>query len=178
MEIVVGITGASGVVYAVELLKKLKDRGEKIHLIVSENGEKVLRKEVGLKKEDLKRFVYKIHRNEDLESPIASGQSSFEAVVIVPCSMKTLAGIANGYTQTLIERVVDVALKERRKVIVVPRETPLNLIHLRNMERIAEAGAIILPAMPAFYNKPSTLLDLVQFLTHKIERILYEEKGN
>ena len=180
--IVVGITGASGAVYAVRTVAWLLSRGCHVELVASEFGRRLLRDELGdtavfdgLIEYLAKRYGEGVragsltrHSNRDVGASIASGSSACEAMVIVPCSMKTLAGVAHGLSRTLIERSADVMLKERRSLVIVPRETPMSLPQLRNMVAAAEAGALILPAMPAFYQGPRTLDDLADFLAGKI----------
>ena len=176
------ITGASGAVYATRTLAALLEQGCHIELVVSDYGRRLLRDELG---EDAaiekmsayleskygastRRGGYTLHSNKDLGAKIASGSQDCEAMVVVPCSMKTLAGIAHGLSRNLVERAADVMLKERRPLIIVPRETPMSLPQLRNMALCAEAGAMIMPAMPAFYQMPKTLDDLADFMAGKI----------
>ncbi|TFG32263.1 UbiX family flavin prenyltransferase [Candidatus Thorarchaeota archaeon] len=164
----VGITGASGAIYGVRLIKALKNAGHEVHLVISRWGEETLKFETSESKTTLKNQVYKMYEENDLTAGPASGSFHLDAVIIIPCTMKTLAGIAHGYADNLIARAADCALKERRKLIVVPRESPLNLIHIRNMERITEAGAIIIPASPAFWHKPKTIDELVDSIVDRI----------
>jgi flavin prenyltransferase len=180
--IIIAITGASGAIYAVRTLAALLERGCNIELIVSEFGRRLLRDELGdaaaierltpylaaTYGEGIHSGTYTLHSNKDLGAKIASGSQDAEAMVIVPCSMKTLAGVAHGLSRNLVERAADVMLKERRTLIVVPRETPMSLPQLKNMVLCAEAGAMLLPAMPAFYQKPKTLEHLADFMTGKI----------
>jgi 4-hydroxy-3-polyprenylbenzoate decarboxylase len=168
MRVVVGITGASGVVYGVRLLEVLKTEGIETHLVLSNNAEKIAKHELGLTRRQIEGLANYAYRPEDLESPISSGSFLIDAVIIVPCSMKTLAAIANGYADNLISRSADCALKEGRPLILVIRETPLHIIHLRNLMTAAECGAIILPAIPAFYHKPKSVKDIVDFVVGKI----------
>ena len=171
---VVAITGASGVVYGVRLVRWFLHEGYEVHLVVSDPGQMVLREEMGIKVQDIatgcceqgKNFF--VYDNGDIEAPIASGSFRHQGMVICPCSMSTLAGVALGTSNNLIERAADVCLKEGFPLILVPRETPLNLNHLRNMVRAVEAGAKIIPAMPAFYHKPESIEDLVDFLVGKV----------
>jgi flavin prenyltransferase len=176
------ITGASGAVYATRTLAALLEHGCHIELVVSDYGRRLLRDELGEDAaiEKMSAYLeskygastrqgsYTLHSNKDLGAKIASGSQNCEAMVVVPCSMKTLAGIAHGLSRNLVERAADVMLKERRPLIIVPRETPMSLPQLRNMALCAEAGAMIMPAMPAFYQMPKTLDDLADFMAGKI----------
>jgi 4-hydroxy-3-polyprenylbenzoate decarboxylase len=167
MRLVVAITGASGIVYARKLLETLQRGKIETHLIVSENAEKIIKYE-GEKLEELKKlasYTYSVH---DLTAPITSGSFKTDGMIIVPCSMKTISDIAHGYSENLITRAADVTLKERRLLVVVPRETPLNVIHLENMLKLAQIGATVLPAMPAFYGKPKNIDDLANFVVGRI----------
>lgn len=180
--VAVGVTGASGAVYAVRTIAALLEQGCRVDLIVSDYGRRLLAEEVapdvrldGLLPYLAERYGERVHAgslvlhsHRDLGSALASGSHRSEAMVVVPCSMKTLAGIAHGLSQNLIERAADVMLKEKRRLIVVPRETPMSLPDLRNMVACAEAGAMVLPAMPAFYQKPQTIDDLAAFVAGKI----------
>lgn len=170
--IIVGITGASGVIYAVKLLEVLNKVGKETGLIVSEIGEKILKYELGLSVNDLKEKSDYYFEYKDLTAPINSGSFLFESMVIIPCTMKTLSAIAHGYTDNALTRAADVALKEKRKLILVPRETPLRLVHLENMLKICKEGGIILPAAPAFYHNPKTIDELINFIVGKILDIL------
>ncbi len=180
--VAVAITGASGAVYATRTLAALLSRGLHVELVVSEYGARLLHDELGLAKgvqgihpfllrkygEDAGRGTLSVHSNKDLGATLASGSHGCAGLVIVPCSMKTLAGVAHGLSRNLVERAADVMLKERRRLIIVPRETPMSLPQLKNMVLCAEAGATILPAMPAFYQLPKTLDDLADFMAGKI----------
>lgn len=167
MKVIVGITGASGVIYGVSLLDHLRKRVE-VSLIVSENAKKIIGYEVGKNAIEIKKLAKYAYENDDLFAPIASGSMKFDAMVIAPCSMSTLSKIAWGISDNLITRVASVCLKERRKLIIVPRETPLSTVHLENMMKLSAAGALILPAMPAFYPKPKNVDDVVNFVVGKI----------
>ena len=180
--LVLAITGASGAVYATRTMAALLEQGCHLELIVSEYGRRLLRDELGetaaIDKladylagrygQSVRNGTFATHSNKDLGAKIASGSQDCEAMVVVPCSMKTLAGIAHGLSRNLVERAADVMLKERRTLVVVPRETPMSLPQLRNMVLCAEAGAMILPAMPAFYQMPRTLDDIADFMAGKI----------
>ena len=180
--IAIGITGASGALYAVRTVAALLERGVQVELIVSDYGRRLLRDELGdqASVERLRDFLearygssvaageINLHSNRDLGATIASGSHGCSGMAIVPCSMKTLAAVAHGLSRNLIERAADVMLKERRRLVVVPRETPMSLPQLRNMVLCAEAGATLLPAMPAFYQMPKTIDDLADFMAGKI----------
>ncbi|RJS88648.1 aromatic acid decarboxylase [Candidatus Bathyarchaeota archaeon] len=168
MRVVVAITGASGVVYGRRLLEVLREKGVEVHLIISRAGRLVVREELGLEPESLERLASRAYDPEDLMAPLTSGSFKVDAVVVVPASMKTVAAIASGYSDNLITRAADVALKEGRTLILVPRETPLSALHLENLLRLSRMGVVILPAMPAFYHKPEKIGDLVDFIVGKI----------
>ncbi len=166
MKIVIGITGASGIVYATTLLKYLEV--EETHLILSKNAECLLEHELDLSVNDVIKLADYNYDNSDLSVSISSGTVKYDAIVIIPCSTSTLSKIASGVTDNLITRVADVCLKEHRKLILVPRETPLNTIHLQNMAKLSSLGVVILPAMPAFYTKPEKIEDMVNFIVGKV----------
>jgi 4-hydroxy-3-polyprenylbenzoate decarboxylase len=180
--IAVAITGASGAVYATRTIAALLTRGVHVELVVSDYGRRLLRDELGEAAtiENLLAYLsakygdavgagtMNVHSNRDLGATLASGSHRCSGMAIVPCSMKTLAGVAHGLSRSLIERAADVMLKERRRLVIVPRETPMSLPQLKNMVLCAEAGATILPAMPAFYQLPKTLDDLADFMAGKI----------
>lgn len=174
---VVGLSGGSGAAYALRLLEVLLEAGHEVQLIATSAGLRVLRYEAGIEIEpdELDSLVSPSLRarlvtcpNEAVESTPASGSAEIDGVVICPCSMGTLARVAHGFSSNLLERSADVALKERRTLVVVPRETPLSVVHLRNMLALAEAGAIVLPAMPGFYHVPRKIEDLVDFVVARI----------
>jgi flavin prenyltransferase len=181
-KIAFAITGASGALYAVKTLSELMARGVHVELVVSDFGRRLLRDELGdeatLEKlvpylsskygERVNAGALTVHSNRDLGATIASGSHNCSSMAIVPCSMKTLAGIAHGLSRNLVERAADVMLKEHRRLVIVPRETPMSLPSLKNMVLCAEAGAMVLPAMPAFYQQPKTLDDLADFMAGKI----------
>jgi len=180
--ITIAITGASGAIYATRTMAALLERGCHLELVISDYGRRLLRDELGdaAAVDKLTDFLvakygdgvtagtYTLYSNKDLGAKIASGSQGCEGMVVVPCSMKTLAGIAHGLSRNLVERAADVMLKERRTLIIVPRETPMSLPQLKNMTLCAEAGAMIMPAMPAFYQMPKTLDDLADFMAGKI----------
>ncbi|MBK8174586.1 MAG: UbiX family flavin prenyltransferase [Rhodospirillales bacterium] len=161
LPLVVGISGATGVVYAVGLLRALRRLGRPTHLIISEMAARTIAIETDLALDDVRGLADVVHSNKDLGAAVASGSFRTAGMVIVPCSVKTLSGIANGYSANLLIRAADVTLKERRPLVIVFRETPLHAGHLRLMLQASEAGAIILPPMPAFYHRPKTLDDIV-----------------
>jgi len=180
--VALAITGASGAIYAVRTLAALLARGLHAEVIVSDYGRRLLRDELGEEAAVERLLPYlaakygeqvhagslTLHSNRDLGATIASGSHGCSGLAIVPCSMKTLAGVAHGLSRNLVERAADVMLKERRRLVIVPRETPMSLPQLRNMVLCAEAGAMILPAMPAFYQQPKTLDDIADFMAGKI----------
>ena len=166
--IIVAITGASGVIYGVRLLKILDEIGEETTLLVTDPAEIILEHEMGITKNELDKLVNRNFNPKDLTTDINSGSCLFESMVIVPCTMKTAAAIANGYASNAITRAADVALKEKRNLIVVPRETPLRPVHLENLLKISREGGTILPAMPAFYHQPDKIENLVDFVVGKI----------
>lgn len=168
MKVVVGITGASGIIYGVRLLEVLRNKKIETYLILSKNAEAIAQHEMNMARNKIEALADHAYSPDALTAPIASGSCPVDAVVVVPCSMKTLASIANGYANNLLCRAADCALKEGSKLILVIRETPLNVIHLKNLVKAAEGGAIILPAMPAFYHKPKSVNDLVNFIVGKI----------
>lgn len=167
-KIIIAITGASGALYAKHLFDSLYKNGMELHLIISENARGILKDETGIGDGYFKKKNVTIYENSNLNVKIASGSFKFDAMVVIPASMGTLGRIANGYSNNLISRVADVALKERRKLIIVPRETPLNDIHINNMLTLSRAGAVILPASPAFYHKPKGIDDIAKFITARI----------
>ncbi len=161
------MTGASGVLYGVRLLQVLEGN-EETHLVLSKEARELVGLETDVSVSDLLRTATFHYENDDFMAPIASGSFRWDAMVIVPCTMKTLAGVANGHADTLIGRAADVTLKEGRKLILVPREMPLSLIHLENMVKVKRAGAVVMPASPGFYNKPETIDDLVDNVVGRI----------
>jgi len=168
LRLIVAITGASGVIYGKRLLEVLQNKKIETHLIISKAAEKIIEHELQAIKKDIEKLATHAYSVDDLTAPISSGSFKTDAMVIIPCSMKTLAGIAHGYAENLILRVADVMLKEKRKLILVPRETPLNVVHLRNMLELAKQGVAIVPAMPAYYHKPRNINDVVDHLVGKV----------
>jgi 4-hydroxy-3-polyprenylbenzoate decarboxylase len=168
VRLVVGLTGASGTIYGVTLLRELKRREVETYLVITEGAEMIAKHELGMSRAAIEELASKSYAEDDLLSPLASGSFQVDGVVVVPCSMKTLSAIANGFSSNVLCRAADCTLKEGRKLILVPRETPMNQIHLENMLRVARSGAVILPASPAFYHMPKTIEDLVHFIVGKI----------
>ena len=167
-KVIVGITGASGSRYALRLIEVLAERGIEVHAVVTESGMRVLDYECGVSADELARRVTVLYPNADVGAAIASGSFRMDAMIVVPCSMKTAGAIAHCVTDDLLSRAADVTLKEGRRLLLVPRETPMHEIHLENLLRLARAGAIIMPAAPGFYHRPETLDDLVDMMVGKI----------
>lgn len=168
--LIVAITGASGTVYGVRLLEVLRQAsGFETHLIVSPAGALTASQELNLKRGELEALANVTHSVRDIGATVASGSFSTDGMIIAPCSMRTLASVAHGFADNLVTRAADVVLKERRRLVLVTRETPLNLAHLRNMVAVTEMGGIILPPVPAFYSHPHTLEDVVN---HTVGRVL------
>lgn len=168
--LVVGITGATGVAYAVRLLSVLKDRDDvETHLIISSAGILNLQHELDITRQELLDMADHAYSVKDVGATIASGAFATHGMVIVPCSMRTLAAVAHGLSDNLITRAADVTLKERRRLVMVVRETPFNLAHLRNMTAVTEMGGVIFPPLPAFYQRPESIEDMVN---HTVARIL------
>ncbi len=180
---VIGISGASGALLGAKLLEFLRDTAYETHLVITSTAENIIPQETEYKVEDIKQLATKVYDNSDFFAPIASGSFKIEGMVVIPCSMKTLAGIASGYSDNLLLRTADVCLKERRKLVLVTRETPLSLIHIENMVKVTKAGAVVLPPMLSFYSKPKTVDDMVNYIIGKvldvleIENELYERWG-
>ncbi|PCI38767.1 MAG: 3-octaprenyl-4-hydroxybenzoate carboxy-lyase [Rhodospirillaceae bacterium] len=167
--IIVAITGASGAIYGVETLRALKDLNIPTHLVVTESGARTLNHETGLTLDDARALATTHHANKNIGASIASGSFRTAGMIVAPCSIKTLSGIANSFADNLVIRAADVCLKERRPVILMVRETPLHKGHLDLMSRACDIGCTIAPPMPAFYNKPESLQDLVR---HTVGRTL------
>lgn len=166
MKIIVGVTGASGIILAKRLLEALKEKEIETHLVISENAGAVIRQE--LPRADLKKLASATYGPGDFSAPIVSGSFKTDGMVVVPCTARTLSAIANGFSHNLICRAADVCLKEERKLILVPREMPLSLIHLRNMVKAREAGATIIPPVLTFYNEPKYIDDMVNCVVGRI----------
>ncbi|MDQ6679756.1 MAG: UbiX family flavin prenyltransferase [Pseudomonadota bacterium] len=167
--IIVGITGATGAVYAVRLLQRLQAAGHETHLVASPAGVLNVHHELGLDRTALEALADTSYNPADVGAAIASGSFATAGMVVAPCSMKTLAAVAHGFADNLIARAADVTLKERRRLVLMVRETPLNLAHLRNMTAVTEMGAVVFPPLPAFYHRPKTIDDLVG---DTVERVL------
>ena len=170
MKIIVGISGASGAIYGFRLLERLNPIVDiEIHLIFTRSGEKTLYLETGKLAADAKALSHYSYSNEDIGSRLASGSYPVDAMVVAPCSIHTMSAIANGISSNLLVRAADVTLKERRKLILMVRESPFHLGHLRNMTALAEMGAVIAPPIPGFYHRPQTVMDVVD---HSVDRVL------
>ena len=174
--IIIAITGASGVIYGVELLKALKQLKIETGLLISNPAKIVIEYELEESVEEIKSLADHYFESEEIDSSVNSGSFKFDSAVIIPCSMKTVSAIANGYASNSITRLADVALKERRTLVLVPRETPLRDVHLENMLRISKEGGIILPAMPAFYHDPKDISDMTNFIVGKVLDVLKIDK--
>lgn len=160
--VLVAITGASGAIYGVETLRLLRAVGVPAHLIVTEVGRRTLEIETDLGIDEVKDLADMVHSNKDQAACVSSGSYRTRGMIVAPCSMKTLSGIANCYGDTLVQRAADVTLKERRPLVLMLRETPFHLGHIEIMRRATESGAIVFPPMPAFYSRPATILDIVR----------------
>jgi len=181
--IILAITGASGAIYGVRTLEALKKLGVEVHLILSDVGARVLAEETGFQLGDIAKIADRHYQPDDLSAAIASGSFHTDGMLIVPCSIKTLSGVANSYAENLIQRAADVCLKEGSSLLLAVRETPLHAGHLRLMSIAAQAGAILFPPMPAFYDHPKTLDDLINATVGRmlarvgIENDLYQPWG-
>ena len=167
--IIVGITGATGAVFGIRVLESLKAAQIETHLVLSKWGLQTVEHETGRKLADLEALASVVHGTGNLAATISSGSFRTAGMIVAPCSMRTVGAIAHGYGENLVHRAADVILKERRRLVLVPRETPLSEIHLENLLKLARMGVCILPPMPAFYNKPATLDDMVD---HIVARVL------
>jgi 4-hydroxy-3-polyprenylbenzoate decarboxylase len=168
MRLVVGISGGSGALYGVAMLKVLRELGIETHLVVSDMGKLVILQECGIEFQKLSLMADYCYSNADLEACIASGSFKTDGMIIVPCSMKTLAALAHGYSEGLLTRAGDVVMKEGRRLVVVPREMPLGVIHLENMLTLARLGVRIMPPSPGFYSHPETIEDIVKIVVGRI----------
>ncbi|HXA49184.1 MAG TPA: UbiX family flavin prenyltransferase [Candidatus Acidoferrum sp.] len=168
-KVIVGISGASGAIYGWRLLERLSAQSVETHLVLSRSGEKTLYIELGKSAADVKKLATYHYSLEDIGARLASGSSCMDAMVIAPCSIHTMSAIAGGISSNLLIRAADVMLKERRKLVLMVRESPFHLGHLRNMTLLAEMGAIIAPPIPGFYHNPQTVMDLVD---HSVDRVL------
>lgn len=168
--LVVAITGATGAVYGVRMLEHLRAiPSVESHLVISDAAVLTLHQETGLPRKDVEALAHVVHRNRDIGASIASGSFLTSGMIVAPCSMKTLAAVAHGLSDSLIARAADVVLKERRRLVLMVRETPFNLAHLRNMTAVTEMGGIIFPPLPGFYHKPATIAEMVD---HTVARVL------
>ena len=168
MRLVVAITGASGVIYGIRALEVLKKLDVETHLIMSEWGAKNVKIETDKTPDYVRSLATKYYEDDNMAAAVSSGSFKTDGMAVIPCSMKTLASVANAFDDSLVSRAAGVCLKERRKLVLVPRETPLSKIHLENMARLADAGAVILPAMPGFYHRPKTMDDLIDHVVGKV----------
>lgn len=167
MRLVIGISGATGVIYGIRMLEVLVNKAE-THLIITDQAKKLISTETNYSVKDVEKLASFVHSDQDLFSPLASGTFFTDGMVIIPCSIKSLSAVANCYGNSLMTRAADVNLKERRRVVLVVREAPLNLGHIRLMEQVTEMGGIILPPMPAFYHNPKNIEDIINHTVGKI----------
>jgi len=170
--VVVGITGASGAAYGVRLLERLAELGATTHLVVTPAGVVNAHHELGLSRDDLAAKATHAYAVGDIGACIASGSHDARAMVVAPCTMKSLAAIANGFGDNLLTRAADVMLKERRRLVLMVRETPFNLAHLRNMTAVTEMGGIVFPPLPAFYQRPQTIAEMVDDTVERVIELL------
>ena len=183
MRLVIGITGSSGILYGIRMLEALKQNNIEIHLIMTEWAKKCLVLETEYDFNHVRSLADHYSDDSNLAASISSGSHKTDGMIVIPCSMKTLSSIANGYEETLVARAAGVTIKESRKLVLVPRETPLTSIHLDNMLKLAKIGVVILPAMPGFYNKPKTINDILNHVVGKcldqfdIEHNLFKRWG-
>jgi flavin prenyltransferase len=169
MRLIVAITGATGVIYGVRLLERLREAGVETHLVISRWGARTLLHETPYSREQVEALAHTVYVPNDMGAAISSGSFATAGMIIAPCSARTLGAIAHGFGDSLIHRAADVILKERRKLVLAVREAPLNDIHLENMLKLSRMGAVILPPVPAFYNNPRSLADIVE---HSVARML------
>lgn len=168
MRLIVAITGSSGVIYGIKMLEVLLELKMETHLVLSEWGKRNIRIETDKAIDYVKSLATKCYSNDNMAAAISSGSYKTEGMAVIPCSMKTLSSIANGYDDNLVSRAAGVCIKETRKLVIVPRETPISKIHLVNMLKLVEAGVVVLPAMPGFYHKPKSVGDLVSHIVGKV----------
>jgi len=168
MRLIVAITGSSGVIYGIKVMEALLKIKIETHLIISQWGERNIQIETDRSLESVKSLATRHYNNDNMAAPISSGSFKTDGMTIAPCSMKTLSSIANGYDDNLVSRAAGVCIKESRRLVIVPRETPLSKIHLQNMTRLADIGVIVLPAMPGFYHRPKSMDDLIDHIVGKI----------
>ncbi|OFW45376.1 MAG: phenolic acid decarboxylase subunit B [Acidobacteria bacterium RIFCSPLOWO2_12_FULL_67_14b] len=169
MRLIVGITGATGVIYGVRLLERLRDAGVETHLVISRWGARTLLHETPYSREQVEALAHTSYAASDMGAAISSGSFQTSGMIVAPCSVRTLGAVAHGFGDSLIHRAADVVLKERRKLLLAVREAPLSEIHLENMLKLARLGAVILPPVPAFYHNPRSLADIVE---HTVARML------
>jgi 4-hydroxy-3-polyprenylbenzoate decarboxylase len=169
MKIIVGITGATGAIYGVRILERLREAGAETHLVISRWGARTLLHETPYSREQVESLASVAYAPGDMGAAVSSGSFRTDGMVIAPCSAKTLAAVAHGFGENLVHRAADVVLKERRRLVLVVREAPLSDIHLENMLKLSRMGAVVLPPMPAFYNRPRTVDDIVE---HTVSRVL------
>ena len=183
MKLIIGITGSTGIIYGIRILEVLKALGVETHLIMSEWGQKCIPMETDYTVEDVKSLAVEVSDEKNMAASISSGTHKTNGMIVIPCSMKTLSSIANGYDETLVARAAGVILKESRKLILVTRETPFSAIHLENMLKLARLGVIILPPIPGFYTKPTSIDELINHTVGKcldqfdIDHNLYQRWG-
>jgi len=184
MKLVVGITGSTGVIYGIKLLEVLKEKNIETHLILTEWAQKCIAMETDYKLDQVKLLAITISDENNMAASVSSGTHKIDGMIVIPCSMKTLSGIANGYDETLVARAAGVTIKESRKLVLVTRETPLTAINLENMLKLARLGVVILPPVPGFYTKPKTIDEVVSHTVGKcldqfdIEHDLYKRWGD
>jgi 4-hydroxy-3-polyprenylbenzoate decarboxylase len=169
MRLIIGITGATGVIYGVRLLERLREASVETHLVISRWGARTLLHETPYSREQVEALAHAVYAPNDMGAAISSGSFATAGMIVAPCSARTLGAIANGFGDSLIHRAADVVLKERRKLVLAIRETPLSDIHLENMLKLSRMGAVIVPPVPAFYNNPRSLADIVE---HSVARML------
>jgi len=168
MRIVLGISGASGAIYGIRLLEALRQSGVETHLVITDSARYIIEMETNYQVEQVEALADFVYDNRHLGAAIASGSFKTDGMVIAPCSIKTISALANSYNDNLLIRAADVTLKEKRKLVVVPRETPLHAGHLRLLTTVAELGAVVLPPMPAFYHLPQSIDDIINQIVGKI----------